>query len=225
MKTDTEPQNQNTNYSQQVAASLLEIGAVGFKPENPITFKSGIISPVYVDNRKFPYFPKHWSKVISGFEQLIQEKNLEFDVIAGIETAGIPHSAALGYKLQEPSVFVRKKIKDHGTKSRVEGGSVENKKILLIEDLVTTGSSSLAGVSALRSESAIVTDCLAIITYDFPEAKENFHAENVTLHTLTTFTLVLETAIKENILTVEQKEIVADWFSDPHGWATRHGHA
>lgn len=213
------------NYAQQVATSLLEIGAVGFRPENPITFKSGIISPVYVDNRKFPYYPEHWSKVIAGFESLIQKKNLEFDVIAGIETAGIPHSAALGYKLQQPSVFVRKQIKDHGTKSRVEGGVVEGKKILLIEDLVTTGSSSLAGVSALKSESAIVTDCLAIITYDFPEAKENFDAAEVSLHTLTTFTLVLETAIKQNILTVAQKEIVADWFSDPHGWATRHGHA
>lgn len=211
--------------SQAIAKALLSIKAVGFKPDDPITFKSGIISPVYVDNRKFPYHPTEWKQVIDGFSEIIATKSLDFEVIAGIETAGIPHSSALGYATHTPSVFVRKKIKDHGTKSRVEGGEVAAKKVLLIEDLVTTGGSSLAGVEALRAEEAIVTDLLCIVTYGFDEATENFSKANVKLHTLTTFEVILDEAVNQKVLTQEQKKIVSDWFTDPHGWAKRHGHA
>src|SRR5689334_20369405 len=120
------------NYERQIAKTLLDIKAVGFALEKPITFKSGIISPVYVDNRRFPFFPKQWKEVIKGFAALSEAKKLQFDVIAGIETAGIPHSAALGFFLQKPSVFVRKAAKDHGTKKMIEGGDVKGKKVLLI---------------------------------------------------------------------------------------------
>lgn len=206
------------NASLEIASALLEIGAVGFAPQKPITFKSGIVSPVYVDNRRFPYHPQQWRKVIAGFVELLAKKQLKFDVIAGIETAGIPHSAALGYELQKPSVFVRKQVKDHGTKSRVEGGSVQGKRLLLLEDLVTTGGSSLSGVEALRNEGAIVTDCIVICSYGFIEAQEAFKQAGVNLHALVGFPEILEEAERRGLLNASERESVAEWFQDPHGW-------
>lgn len=212
------------NLAKKIARSLLEIGAVGFKPTEPITFKSGIISPVYVDNRRFPFYPNAWQQVISGFQELIVRDKLAFEVIAGIETAGIPHSAVLGYAMNKPSVFVRKKIKDHGTKSRVEGGSVTGKKVILLEDLVTTGMSSLAGVEALRQDGAQVDDCLIIVGYGFKEADEAFNKAKVKLHPLTNFEVILEEALEMGLFDRSQKAILQDWFQDPWDWGKRHSH-
>lgn len=206
-----------------VAEALVSIGAVGFSPDRPITFKSGLISPVYVDNRKLPFFPSAWDVVLKGFEQTIVRENLSFDVLAGIETAGIPHSAALGYLLKKPSVFVRKAVKDHGTKKRVEGGLVSQKKVLLIEDLVTTGGSSLSGVTSLRDEGAVVSDCLVIISYGFDESRKAFGEAQVSLHALATFTEVLAAALDSGAITLDQKALLDDWFADPWGWAKRRG--
>ncbi len=178
---------------QQVARALLEIGAVGFNDREPVRFKSGILSPVYVDNRRVPFYPRAWRVVIRGFSGLISSRRLDFEIIAGIETAGIPHSAALAYMMEMPSVFVREQSKDHGLKNRVEGGSVVGLRTLLIEDMITTGSSSLSGVQALRDEGAVVTDCLAIVSYGFREAEDAFAAANVRLHTLTNFDTILHT--------------------------------
>lgn len=208
---------------QKVAQALLKIGAVGFKPDAPITFKSGIISPVYVDNRKFPFYPHEWSLIIEGFKELLEQNNIVYDVIAGIETAGIPHSAALGFALHQPSIFIRKKIKDHGTKSKIEGGAVAGKKVVLLEDLVTTGGSSLAGVEALREERAIVRDCIIIISYGFKESLRAFADAGVKLHSLTTFPIVLEEAYKLNMFTAEQKILIEEWFQDPWNWGKEHG--
>ena len=211
------------NYQKEIAKALLEIGAVGFKPKEPLTFKSGIISPVYVDNRIFPSHPEKFQLVIEGFEDLVKEKNLDFDMVAGIAAGGIPYSAVLGYKMQKPSVFVRKEAKGHGKGKRIEGGEVAGKKVLLIEDLVTTGSSSLSGIKALREEEAIVDNCLVIVSYDFQEAKDSLKKEKVKLYALTSFPAILEEAMAGGKLTAEESEIVRDWLSDPHGWAGRHG--
>lgn len=204
----------------EIARTLLAIHAVGFTPQAPVTFKSGIRSPVYVDNRRLPFHPQEWRRVIEGFVTLIESRTIEFDVIAGIETAGIPHSAALAYTLERPSVFVRKEAKTHGTRSRIEGGDVAGRRVLLIEDLVTTGSSSLSGIAALREAGAQVTDCLAILSYDFEEARAGFEAAAVHLHTLTSFADLLS----EARLTLPSTTIdaVEDWLRDPHGWAERY---
>lgn len=206
----------------QIAKALISIGAVGFKPENPVTFKSGLISPIYIDNRKFPFHPQEWTTIITAFADL-QSKLSTAEVIAGIESAGIPHSAALGFFLKMPSVFTRKAVKDHGTKQMVEGGSVVNKQVLLIEDHVTTGLSSLLGVAALRNEGALVKHCLAITSYDFAEAKQAFKQAKVKLHTLTDFQTILQQAFKLGILNKNQVQIISSWFSDPWNWAKKHG--
>jgi orotate phosphoribosyltransferase len=202
----------------RIADALLSIGAFGFSLEKPITFKSGIISPVYVDNRRLPFHPIVWRTVLEGFAALIADQGLEFDAIAGIETAGIPHSAALGFLLQKPSLFIRKKVKDHGTKSRIEGGDVTNKKVLLLEDLVTTGGSSLAGVEALREATALVTDCLVIVDYGFSDSRNAFLDAKVTLHPLVTFTEILQQAVERGQITPDQKVIIEHWQADPWSW-------
>jgi orotate phosphoribosyltransferase len=204
-----------------VALALIKIGAIGFRLDDPITFKSGIVSPVYVDNRKLPFHPKEWKIVLEGFKDVIEKENIDLDVVAGVEAAGIPHSAALGFVLGKPSVFVRKQAKEHGTKKLVEGGDLTLKKVLLIEDLVSTGSSSLKAIESMRSEGAIADHCLVIVSYDFDEAKENFKKANVTLHCLTSFPVILEEAEKMGILTAEQIGKIKEWFADPYGWVKK----
>lgn len=194
-----------------IAQALLDIRAVVFMPEAPITFKSGIISPIYVDNRCLPYEPDAWHQVIAGFQSAIAENALEFDVIAGIETGGIPHSAALAFSLRRPSVFVRKQPKEHGMKRRVEGGEVAGKRVLLIEDLITTGGSSLSGVTALQDEGAQVVACLAIFSYGFAQSKDAFAAAGIPLITLITLADVLDAARQTTYLAPEAITTVAEW--------------
>ena len=199
---------------QKVAHALLKIGAVGFVPDNPITFKSGIVSPVYIDNRKLPLYPNEWKIVITAFSKIIKEEKIKLDVLAGVEAAGIPHSAALGFFTKKPSVFVRKQAKDHGTKRMVEGGSVLNKNVLLIEDLVTTGGSSLSAVENLRKEGAKVKHCLVIVSYNFPQAVDAFSKAKVKLHTITSFPVILEEAKKLGIIKGDNLKKVENWFSE-----------
>lgn len=205
-----------------IAQTLLEIQAVGFALEQPIRFKSGLLSPVYVDNRRFPYFPQQWRRVIEGFTQLLQEKSLEFEIVAGIETAGIPHSAALGYTLQKPSVFIRKAAKDHGTKKMVEGGEVAGKKVLLIEDHITTGMSSLHGVRELKNAGAEVVACLSITSYEWPEAEQAFAKEQVQQFSLTSFAEILAEAERQNLITQQQSQLIHAWQQDPQAWSDEH---
>ncbi len=193
--------------SKPIAQALFDIQAVVYTPDAPVTFKSGIVSPIYIDNRRLPYEPDAWHQVIEGLQALLAEKNLIFDVIAGIETAGIPHSAALAYALRRPSVFVRKQAKEHGLKRRVEGGEVAGKRVLLIEDLITTGGSSLSGVEALRAENAQVIACLAIFSYGFPQAAAAFQAADVPLITLAT----LDDVLAVGSFSPEQIAVIESW--------------
>ncbi|MEO0565163.1 MAG: orotate phosphoribosyltransferase [Chloroflexota bacterium] len=203
---------------QQVADALLDIGAVGFTPDAPITFKSGILSPVYVDNRRLPFHPKAWNHVIDGLRAWIREHEIAFDAIAGIEAAGIPHSAALGYSMERPSLFVRKQPKGHGKGRQVEGGDVAGKQVLLIEDLVTTGGSSLAGVAALREADAVVTDCIAIVSYEFDAALQAFADADVRLHILAPFTQIAERAQTRGILSEAALAEIEAWRAAPYDW-------
>jgi orotate phosphoribosyltransferase len=207
--------------SHEVAHALLAAEVIHVA-ETPVTFKSGIKSPVYIDNRRLPYYPEHWRTVIIAFQRVLEAQAAIFDIIAGIETAGIPHSAALAYSMRRPSVFVRKQTKEHGTQQRIEGGEVSGKRVMLVEDQVTTGGSSLSGVTALREAGAVVEDCLAITSYSFPEAVEAFTEAGVRLHTLTTFNVILEVAQKSGKFSAEQIKNVRNWLGDPRGWSERY---
>jgi orotate phosphoribosyltransferase len=204
-----------------VARALLQIEAVGFSPYQPITFKSGILSPVYVDNRRLIYWPNQWRLVVEGFRELVNRKRISFDVIAGIATGGVPHSSALAYLMRAPSVYVRAQSKEHGTQNRIEGGSVDGRRVLLVEDMITTGGSSLSGVAALRDAGAIVEDCLTITTYGFPMSRQAFQAAQVRLHTLTDFRTIIQEALLAGQFGETERAVIEAWLDDPHGWAER----
>jgi len=208
----------NNDLQKGIAQTLLKIKAVGFSVDKPITFTAGYKSPIYVDNRKFPFFPEEWQKVIEGFVKIIKEKNIQFDVIAGIEAGGIPHSASLGYLMRKPSVFVRKKAKEHGIGKRVAGGDVKGKKVLLIEDLVTTGGSAIRGIEALREEGAEVTDCLIIFDYGFKEGQKAFSDIRVWLHSLVSASDALNEAVAQGIVGESEEKAVNNFLNDPHSW-------
>ncbi len=206
------------NTKQSVAKALLDIGAFGISPAAPITFKSGIRSPVYVDNRALIYQPAAWHVIVEGFRALIDAAVLDFDVIAGVAVGGVPHSSALAYVSQQPSVFVRKDNKAHGKGQRIEGGAVRGKRLLLIEDLITTGGSSLSAVRALRDAGALVTDVAAIISYGFDAAAKAFDSAGLQLHTLTDFATVLDLAQERGALDAAQVAVVRRWCADPYNW-------
>ncbi|MBZ0294997.1 MAG: orotate phosphoribosyltransferase [Anaerolineae bacterium] len=208
----------------ETAQALLQIGAVGFIPDNPITFKSGLLSPVYVDNRKLIAHPAEWHTIIENLLLLIQQAGIHFDIIAGIETGGIPHSSVLAYLLNKPSVFVRKTAKGHGKKQRVEGDDVSGKRVLLIEDLVTTGGSSLSGVEALRESGAMVEDCVAITSYGFDTAQTAFRTAEVKLHVLLPFETIARTAFESGYFSQETMTTIQGWLNDPHQWAEQEGY-
>lgn len=212
----------SASFAEALAHALLEIGAIGFTPDAPVTFKSGIVSPVYIDNRILPYHPAVWQQVITAMQQTITQDQIEYDVIAGIETGGIPHSAALGFSLQRPSVFVRKQAKEHGRQQRVEGGTVAGQRVLLIEDQITTGGSSLSGVTALRDSDATVTDCITITSYGMPEAVAQFAEAQVRLHVLVNFDAVLKVAGESGKFNIETIETVREWLGDPRDWTAKH---
>lgn len=204
-----------------VARALLEIGAVGFSPAAPITFKSGIRSPVYVDNRSLVYHPAAWQLVIQGFAGLVQSRGLRYELMAGVALGGVPHCSALAYTLGRPSVFIRKASKGHGKGQRIEGGAVAGRAALLVEDLVTTGGSSLSAVEALREAGANVSDVIAIISYGFDEAAQAFERAGLRLHTLTDFAAVLEAARARQRLDESQIAVIERWLADPHNWRQR----
>ena len=208
----------NINTKRRIAKALLDIGAVGFSPGAPITFKSGIVSPVYVDNRILIYHPVAWHKVVTGFTTIITDLALEFDLIAGVAVGGVPHSSALAYSLNKPSVFIRKEKKGHGRAQRIEGGEVASKRVLLVEDLVTTAGSSLSALAALREQAAIVTDMVAILSYGFMEAREALRGAQVELHTLTDFAVLLELALQRGLFDERDEAVIRRWFAEPHHW-------
>jgi orotate phosphoribosyltransferase len=215
-----------------VARALLEAGAVTLTPDAPVTFKSGLRSPVYVDNRRLISQPRPWHTVIEAFEaELLEGALLEGEllegaasdarddlVIAGVESAGIPHSSALAFATGRPSVFVRKAAKEHGLGRRVEGGEVAGRSVVLVEDMVTTGGSSLAAVEALREAGASVSGCLAIITYGFGEAVAAFADAGVQLRVLTTFEDVIREALAARRIGESSAALVRSWLADPHDW-------
>jgi orotate phosphoribosyltransferase len=202
----------------QVARALLEADAVRIDPTAPVTLASGLRSPIYVDGRHLPFHPPAWHRVIEACASRLRDAPIEAEVISGVEAAGIPHSSALAWLVGRPSVFVRKQAKDHGLGRRVEGGSVDGRRVLLVEDMVTTGGSSLAAIEALRAEGAVVDDCLAIVSYAFPESLARFEDARVRLHLLTTVEVIVREATETGRLDAERAAIVEAWLADPHAW-------
>jgi orotate phosphoribosyltransferase len=204
--------------ARRVAGALLAAGVLGVTPDAPVTFASGLRSPVYVDGRRLPFHPPAWRTVIEACAARVGRERISPQVISGVEAAGIPHSSALAWRLELPCVFVRKQPKEHGLGRRVEGGDIGGLRVLLVEDMVTTGGSSLSAIEALRADGARADDCLAIVSYAFAEAFERFASAGVRLHVMARVEDLVREAHASGLIGDAEMSAVDDWLADPGGW-------
>lgn len=206
----TEPVNAST-----LAARLLDIGAVVLQPNAPFTWASGLRSPVYCDNRMTLGHPELRSGIAAAFESI--SATYTPDRIAGTATAGIPHAAWLAGRMDLPMCYVRSRAKAHGRGNQIEGPLVSGDCVVLVEDLVSTGGSSIAAVDALREAGARVAAVVAIFSYGLPAAREAFERADVPLHTLTTFPDLLRAAASR--MSRVDVDSLRAWHADPAGWS------
>jgi orotate phosphoribosyltransferase len=204
----------------RTAQWLLQINAIQLNPQNPFTWASGIQSPIYCDNRVTLAYPVIREGIADGFVSLAKPfKNVE--AIAGVATAGIPHGMLLAYKLGLPFAYVRSKAKAHGKQNQVEGRIEAGQRVLLIEDLISTGGSSLKAVQAMREAGAEVLGVLAIFTYGFDAAEEAFEKADCPLKTLSNYEAMLPEALAQNYISDVELQHLQAWRKDPKGWSTK----
>ena len=201
------------------AEKLLKVKAIKLQPTNPFTWASGWKSPFYCDNRKTLSYPSLRNFVKVEISRLILEKFGQVDAIAGVATGAIAQGALVADALGLPFVYVRSSKKDHGMENLVEGFLEEGKKVVVVEDLISTGGSSLKAVAALRNEKKCnVLGMVAIFTYGFPIAQEQFAAANVELTTLSNYEAVLKLALDTNYISEEMLPTLQEWRKDPANW-------
>ena len=209
-----------TTIASQIANRLLEIKAIKLQPNNPFTWASGLKSPIYCDNRVLLSYPEIRKIVIESLKQKA-ELFESFDLIAGVATAGIAHGALLAEAMNKPFIYVRSKAKAHGMQNMIEGYMPENSSVLVIEDLISTGKSSLAACDALIEAGAEIKGVLAIFTYGFQKAKDIFSERSIPMDTLSNYRNLLNEAHRINYITEEEKTILNSWSEDPEAWAER----
>ena len=202
----------------QIASDLLDIKAVYLKPEEPFTWASGIKSPIYTDNRITLSYPETRTLIENGFVEKIKEEFPEVEVIAGTATAGIPHGAIIADKMNLPFAYIRSKPKDHGAGNQIEGRVVKGEKMVVVEDLISTGGSSLKAVEALRQAGCEVVGMVASYTYGFPIAEKAFADANVKLITLTDYEHVVAQASETGYIAESDIEVLNEWRKDPANW-------
>ncbi|MBI4452334.1 orotate phosphoribosyltransferase [Candidatus Woesearchaeota archaeon] len=202
----------------KVAEILLKINAVVLRTKPPFRWASGILSPIYTDNRLLMSYPKDRRFIVSSFIRLIKKEKIKCDGFAGTATAGIPWAAWIAQKMKKPMVFARSESKDHGKENKVEGVIVPGKHYVVVEDLISTGGSSLNTISAVRKKGGVVENCIAIFTYELEKSKANFESANVKLHTLTNFTNLIKTALAKKYIARNELEHIMDWKKNPEGW-------
>ncbi len=211
----------DVSTERRIAQDLLDVGAVSFSPGSPFEWASGLLSPVYCDNRMTLGHPDVRRRIRDAFAERIRREKLRADLVAGTATAGIPHAAWLAEALDLPMVYVRSRAKEHGTGSQIEGPVDAGRRAIVIEDLVSTGGSSLSAVNALRSKGVIVLAVLAIFSYGLPQAETAFSEAGVPHFTLTSFEFLLESALSSGNLDARDAESIATWRKDPWKWTER----
>lgn len=202
-----------------VAGKLLEIKAVKLQPEKPFTWASGWKSPIYCDNRKTLSYPAVRSLIKIELARMVMEKYPDVEAIAGVATGAIAQGALVAEELGLPFVYIRSSKKDHGMENLVEGYLEEGKKVVVIEDLISTGGSSLKAVQAIREEKKCnVLGMVAIFTYGFPLAEEQFSKAGVELTTLSNYEAIIEKALSINYIPESALPTLREWRKDPSHW-------
>ncbi|MCK4883992.1 MAG: orotate phosphoribosyltransferase [Candidatus Diapherotrites archaeon] len=207
-------------FDSSVAKALLNLKAVSINTNEPFRYSSGILSPIYTDCRILISDVEKRKLVVDGFIELLEKEiGLEnIDLIAGTATAGIPHAAFISERLNIPMIYVRAKKKEHGKQNMIEGKLTEGQKVVVIEDLISTGGSSINVANAIREKGGIVNNCMAIFSYGFESSKNAFEENNIKLSTQTNLPNLLNVAVENNYLSQNQQDQVMSWIADPAGW-------
>lgn len=222
----TDDFNETVPNEQEAAQILLDVGSVALSVTEPFRYASGILSPIYCDNRLLISSTDKWNLIISSIEKIIRDKiGLEnIEVIAGTSTAGVPHAGKLALRLGLPVVYVKSENGETGRKSIVEGAFYYGKRVLVIEDLVSTGKSSVAAIKAVREQGGIVENTVAIFSYQMKSAEKAFAEENCALYTVSNFSALIKQALDKKYITGEDGEKAKSWNSDPENWGKKHGY-
>jgi len=201
----------------QIAEALLQIEAVTLSPTEPYTWSSGLKSPIYCDNRLTLSFPKVRQVIVDGLVKSVNPT--EVDVIAGTATAGIPHGALLADRLGLPFIYVRSSAKEHGKGNQIEGRLEAGARVLVIEDLLSTGMSSIDAAQAIRQAGGDVIGIQAIFSYGLPVLQKNLSDADLTATSLTTFSELIEVAESTGVLNRSELDSLRDWQEDPRAWS------
>lgn len=207
------------NNAEIFAEKLLQIGAVKVNLEQPYTWASGWKSPIYCDNRKVLSYPHIRDFVKSELSHIIFENYEDADVIVGVATAGIPHGALVADLLKLPFVYVRSEAKKHGMGNQIEGDIQQFKKAVIVEDLISTGKSSLQVVDVVRAAGVDVIGMVGLFTYGFPQADEAFKQANVPLHTISNYSALITLLQSKNQISEEQSVQLSAWRNNPSEWS------
>ncbi|MNK43003.1 Orotate phosphoribosyltransferase [compost metagenome] len=199
----------------KIAESLLEIGAVALRPHQPFTWTSGIKSPIYCDNRLTMSFPEVRDLIAESFASLIREQYPDTEVIAGTATAGIPHAAFVSQKLGLPMAYIRDKAKGHGKENQIEGLIKSGQKVIVIEDLISTGGSSIKAAQAVQEAGAEPQAVLAIFSYQLDKAVNAFREAGIKIQSLSNYTALIDVAVKKGTIQEQDLELLKSWREDP----------
>jgi len=210
--------SQNNDPASWIARLLLETGAVKLQPTSPFTWASGWKSPIYCDNRLTLSYPEVRTQIKETLSRVVSEQYPEVESIAGVATAGIPQGALVADALELPFLYVRSKPKGHGMENLIEGKITPDQKTIVVEDLISTGGSSIKAIDALRKNGFDVLGMVAIFTYGFPLAKENLKMANIRFHTLSNYKVLVTEAIKSGYIQKEDEELLKSWRKDPGNW-------
>ena len=206
-----------------IAKILLDLGAVSISPHRPFTWASGLRSPLYCDNRLLISTVSERRTVIDAFARLLEDRGWRPDVIAGTATAGIPHAAWIAEVCSRPMVYVRSSEKKHGRQNLIEGALPAKAHAVVIEDLISTGGSSVKAAASLRAAGASVLGVAAVFQYGMAKARQNFEEAGLAYATLTDLDALLDVALQEGRLTPDEKKLVTQWRRDPVLWSERYG--
>lgn len=201
----------------EIASILLDIGCVKYFYDKPFELDSGILSPIYIDNRLILSNPYYREKVVKSLTEELKEIGLP-DVVAGVATGGIPYAAIIADKLDLPMVYVRPQPKTHGIQNQIEGEIKRGQKVVIIEDSISTAGSSIRAIKALKEIGADVKDEIAIFTRGIKEADENLRMNEIKLHSLTDLESLIKVAQEAGFLHETQAKIISQWSEDPHNW-------
>lgn len=207
-----------TSIDKKLAKALMDIKAVLLRPQEPFTWASGWHSPIYCDNRRILSHPELRAQVAQWLADKAMELYPEAEVVAGVATGAIAHGVLAADRMQKPFVYVRPKPKDHGTGSQIEGELAPGKKVVVIEDLISTGMSSLAAVKALRDAGAQVLGMVAIFTYGFDLAAQRFEKDKVRLDTLSNYSALVDVASETGYISSAAKSLLHEWRENPSEW-------